>query len=116
MLAGTVAWSVPGLLSLWFLIGLGCALALTPATYLIRRIARPGDLQILFAAQLALTSACLMVAYSAAGWLGATAGLRATFAILGVVACGASVIAGMLWPAGQGPTAAPRTEAEEPPR
>lgn len=116
MLAGTVAWSVPGLLSLWFVIGFGCALALTPATYLIRRIARPGDLQNLFAAQLALSSACLMVAYSAAGWLGATAGLRPTFAILGVIACAASVIAGMLWPAGQGPIEAPPSEAEEPPR
>lgn len=118
MLAGTVAGTVPGLLTLWFLIGFGCALALTPATYLIRRIARPGDLQILFAAQLALTSACMMVAYSAAGWLGATVGLRATFAILGGLACAATVVAGFLWPAaGQGPSAAgPRSAAEEPPR
>lgn len=107
MLAGTMAGTVPGLLTLWFLIGFGCALALTPATYLIRRIARPGDLQILFAAQLALTSACLMVAYSAAGWLGATVGLRATFAILGGLACAATVVARLLWPAKpQGPGAA----------
>ena len=102
LLAGTVAGTVPGLLAIWFVIGLGCALALTPATYLIRRIARPHDLKILFAAQLSLTSACLLVAYSAAGWLGATAGLPATFAVLGLVACATSFIAGLLWPAGGG--------------
>jgi predicted MFS family arabinose efflux permease len=83
----------------WFLIGLGCALALTPATFLIRRIARPEDLQDLFGAQLATMSACLMVAYSAAGWLGATVGLPATFVILGVVAAATSAIAAKLWPA-----------------
>jgi hypothetical protein len=69
--------TLQGYAALWFLIGLGCALALTPASYLIRRIAPPQDLQYLFAAQLSLTSACLLVAYSAAGWLGATVGLPA---------------------------------------
>ena len=83
LLAGALIASLPGLFAVWFVIGLGCALALTPANFLIRRIARPEDLQDLFAAQLALTSGCLMVAYSAAGWLGATVGLPATFVILG---------------------------------
>lgn len=105
LLVGTVMTTMQGLLGVWFVIGLGCALALTPATYLIRRIARPGDLQVLFAAQLSLTSACLLVAYSAAGWLGATVGLPATFAILGLVAAAASAIAAVLWPSGGAPTA-----------
>ncbi len=99
------------LFAVWFLIGLGCALALTPANFLIRRIARPEDLQDLFAAQLALTSGCLMVAYSAAGWLGASVGLPATFVILGLVAAVTSAIAARLWPArpiARGEESAPR--------
>jgi predicted MFS family arabinose efflux permease len=95
----------------WFVTGLGCALALTPATFLIRQIARPEDLQDLFGAQLATMSACLMVAYSAAGWLGASVGMPATFAILGLVAAVASAIAARLWPArpiARGEESAPR--------
>lgn len=120
LLVGTFARTEPGLLILWFVIGLGCALALTPASYLIRRIGQRRDLQTLFAAQLSLSSGCLLIAYSAAGWLGATVGLPATFAILGVIACIASVIAGRLWPAGsgpvvgQGPIAGPPAAEEQP--
>ncbi len=99
LLVGIAVGTLPGLLFVWFVIGLGCALALTPATYLIRRIAGPGDLQVLFAAQLSLSSGCLLVAYSAAGWLGATAGLPAAFAVLGLVAAATSAVAGVLWPA-----------------
>jgi MFS family permease len=105
LFAGALVASLAGLFAVWFVIGLGCALALTPANFLIRRIARPGDLQDLFAAQLALTSGCLMVAYSAAGWLGATVGLPATFVILGLVAAVTSAVAAVLWPAGDAPTA-----------
>jgi hypothetical protein len=111
LLAGALIASLYGLFAVWFVIGLGCALALTPANYLIRRIARTADLQDLFAAQLALTSACLMVAYSAAGWLGASVGLPATFLTLGAVAAGASVIAAKLWPA----RASAREEGAAPP-
>jgi MFS family permease len=105
LLAGAMVTTLHGYAGLWFLIGLGCALALTPASYLIRRIARPQDLQYLFAAQLSLTSGCLLVAYSAAGWLGATVGLPATFVILGLVAAAASALAALLWPASGAPTA-----------
>jgi MFS family permease len=100
LLAGALVGTLSGLLAVWFVIGLGCALALTPASYLIRRIARPADLQDLFAAQLALTSACMMIAYSAAGWLGASLGMASTFLILGLVAAASSGIAARLWPAG----------------
>ena len=99
LFAGTLVSTQQGLLVTWFGIGLGSALALTPATYLIRRIAPPGDLQYLFAAQLSLTSASLLVAYSAAGWLDATAGMVWTFAILGAVALVSTLAAARLWPA-----------------
>lgn len=104
LFAGALVATVQGLMLIWFVIGLGCSLALTPATYLIRRIAGPADLQYLFAAQLSLTSACLLVAYSASGWLGATVGIPMTFVILGTVAATASLIAVMLWPSGGAPT------------
>jgi MFS family permease len=109
LLAGAMVATLQGLFGVWFLIGLGCALALTPASYLIRRIAPPQDLQYLFAAQLSLTSGCLLVAYSAAGWLGATVGLPATFITLGLIATAASVIAAAVWPARR----APRDHAAE---
>lgn len=99
LLAGTLANTLASLLAVWFVLGLGCTLALTPASYLIRRLARPADLQDLFAAQLALTNACMVVAYSAAGWLGAVAGMPATFLVLGLVAAVASLVAARLWPA-----------------
>jgi predicted MFS family arabinose efflux permease len=105
LLAGAMVTTLHGYAACGSLIGLGCALALTPASYLIRRIAPPQDLQYLFAAQLSLASGCLLVAYSAAGWLGATVGLPATFAILGLVAASASAIAAHLWPGGGAPTA-----------
>jgi MFS family permease len=104
MLAGALVSTWTGLLAIWLLIGLGCSLALTPATYLIRRISPPGDLQTLFAVQLSLNSACLLVGYAAAGWLGATLGMPATFVTLGAVAALASALAVRLWPPG---TAAP---------
>jgi MFS family permease len=103
LFAGAFLSTWTGLLAVWLLIGLGCSLALTPATYLIRRIAPPTDLQVLFAAQLSLSSACLLVGYSAAGWLGAGVGMPVTFAILGAAAGLASVIAAKLWSAGGTP-------------
>ncbi len=99
LFAGTLVSTQYGLLVTWFAIGLGCALALTPATFLIRRIAPPADLQYLFAAQLSLTSACLLVAYSAAGWLGALEGMIWAFATLGAVAAASTAVAARLWPA-----------------
>ncbi len=99
LVGGALIATLNGLFAVWFVIGLGCSLALTPASYLIRRVARPADLQDLFAAQLALTSACMVVAYSVAGWLGATAGMPVTFLVLGLVAAAASGIAAWLWPA-----------------
>jgi MFS family permease len=97
LLAGTVQTSLAGLLVLWTVLGLGVALALTPATYLIRRIAAPADLQTLFAAQMSIANGCLLVAYPLAGWLGATAGMVVTFAVLGLSASLATAAAVWLW-------------------
>ena len=98
LLAGMLTATLTGLFGLWLVIGVGCSLVMTPATFLIRRIAPPNDLQYLFAAQLSISSACLLVAYSAAGWLGATVGMVWAFAILGAVAAAATGAAVRLWP------------------
>lgn len=98
LLLGSLAGSLYAVVPLWLLLGLGVSLTLTPATFLIRRIARPEDLQTLFAAQFSLANACLLVAYPAAGWLGVAVGLRPTAALLGLVAAAATLVAVLLWP------------------
>lgn len=93
---------VPGLrllLPLWFAIGAGCALAQTPYGFLIRRtIAAPEEKPPLYAAQFALSHLCLLLAYPLAGRLGAAAGMRMTFAVLGTTAAVAGLAAQRLWP------------------
>lgn len=107
-----LATDYPALLLVWLVLGLGTSVALTPATFLIRRVARSRDTQLLFAAQLALANGFLLVAYSAAGWLGAMHGMTPTFIVLGVVATLGTVAAGKLWPPA---TSVSEDEAEAPP-
>lgn len=97
--AGLLQSTLTGLLALWFGLGLGVALALTPVTYLIRRLARPADLQVLMAAQMSIANGCLLLAYSVAGWLGAELGLGPTFAILAALCAAAVLVFTRLWPA-----------------
>ena len=87
------------LLPLWFALGLGYSLAQTPSGRLLRRSSQPEDRPALFAAQFALSHACWLITYPAAGWLGAKAGLPATFAMLGLIAAFAVLLALRLWPA-----------------
>jgi MFS family permease len=97
LILGTLQSELAGLLALWALIGFGVAWALTPVTYLIRRIAAPGDLQTLFAAQMSIANGCLLVAYSLAGWMGAALGMTWTFAAMGALAGLATWVAHRLW-------------------
>jgi len=90
------------LLALWLALGLGSALATTPAGSLLLQSAGPDDRQPLYAAQFALANGCLLITYPLAGWLGASAGLRVDFAVLGVMAVVAVVLAGRLWPRSAG--------------
>lgn len=87
------------LLPLWFALGLGYALVQTPTGRLLRRSSQPEDRPALFAAQFALSHACWLITYPAAGWLGAKAGLPFTFGALGLLAVGATLMASRLWPA-----------------
>jgi len=99
---GVVQTTPVGLLVLWAVLGLGVAWVLTPVTYMIRRLAAPADLQTLFAAQMSISNACLLVAYPLAGWLGASLGIPMTFLVLAVLAGLAAAVAFRLWPAAKG--------------
>lgn len=101
-LGALLAVALPGyalLLPLWFLIGLGYSLALTPSGRLLRRSAHAEDRPAVFAAQFALSHACWLLCYPLAGWLGAAAGLPAAALVLAVVAAGGAALAVRLWPA-----------------
>lgn len=88
------------LLPVWFALGLGYSLAQTPSGRLLRRSSHLEDRPALFAAQFALSHACWLITYPAAGWLGARVGLPVTFAALGLLAAVAMFVAMRLWPAG----------------
>lgn len=99
LLAGGVLPTRLGLLvALWFVMGMGYSLAQTPSGRLLRRSSGGEDRPALFAAQFALSHACWLLTYPLAGWLGATAGLDASFLTLGVVAAAAIALASRLWP------------------
>lgn len=88
------------LLGIWLLLGLGYSLTQTPSGRLLRRSAHPEDRPALFAAQFALSHACWLLAYPAAGWLGVGVGMPVTFALFAAVAAFAVLFAARLWPAG----------------
>jgi predicted MFS family arabinose efflux permease len=86
------------LLALWFVLGAGTSLVLTPAGRLLRQSCREEDRPALFSAQFSLSHACWLLAYPLAGWMGATVGITETFAVLGAVALGSTATAALLWP------------------
>jgi predicted MFS family arabinose efflux permease len=86
------------LLETWLVLGIGYSAAQTPTGRLLRRSASPEDRPALFAAQFALSHAAWLVTYPLAGLLGATAGMPATLAALGLVTLLATAAALLLWP------------------
>lgn len=102
MAAGTaVAALLPTflwLLPLWFVLGAGYSLALTPSGRLLRRSAHAEDRPAVFAAQFALSHACWLVTYPLAGWAGARLGLPVAALFLAAIA-GIGILAALrLWP------------------
>jgi len=64
------------LMPLWFVLGMGNGLVMTPSGRLLRRSAHAGDRPALFAAQFALSHACWLLTYKLAEWLGRGRGWR----------------------------------------
>ena len=87
------------LLAVWFVLGLGLSLVQTPIGRVLRDSCRPADQPALFSAQFALSHACWLLTYPLAGWLGAQAGLPATFAALAALVAVATAAAIRVWPA-----------------
>jgi MFS family permease len=85
------------LLAMWFFLGAGSSLVLTPAGRLLRQSAVEADRPALFAAQFSLSHACWLIAYPTAGWLGANVGLVESFTVLGITALVSTIIAATLW-------------------
>ena len=105
--AGAAISGYVAMLMLWFGLGSGYSLILTPAGRLVARAtAGSPDRQVLFAAQFALTQACWLVGYLTAGMAGATAGVAFTFLILAAMAAGGLLIGARVWPADSADTAA----------
>ncbi|MFI8291438.1 MFS transporter [Streptomyces sp. ms191] len=96
--AATGAWSWPGLLAAWFLVGAVGSAVLTPGGRLVRRSATGADLPAAFAAHFSLSHLCWLLTYPLAGLLTATAGPRVCAAVLAGVALAGSVAAVRLWP------------------
>lgn len=98
MAAGLLVREWEQMLLLWIVLGLGNGLVLTPTGRLLRRSAEAGDRPAMFAAQFALSHACWLLTYPLAGWLGATGGIAATFAVMALLAGFGVAAALALWP------------------
>ena len=88
----------PAFLMLWFIIGHGYSMTLTPSGRLLRRSAAAEDRPAVFAAQFSLSHACWLITYPLAGQLGARFGMPAAFAALAVVTVIGVALAWKLWP------------------
>ncbi|WP_421870043.1 MFS transporter [Pararhizobium sp.] len=99
LVAGMFTASYVGLILVWAVIGIGYSLVLTPSGRILRRSSSPEDRPALFAAQFALSHGCWLITYPLAGWLGATAGITATYIVLAVITALGAFAAGVLWPA-----------------
>ena len=86
------------LLVLWFDIGVGYSLTLTPASRALRRSASAEDRPGLFAAYFALSHACWLIAYPVAGLVSSIWGTNAAFLVLGVLSAIGSIATWLLWP------------------
>jgi MFS family permease len=100
-LGSFVAIGYAALAALWFLLGSGYSLTLTPVGRALRRSSSPEDRPALFAAQFALSHAWWLIAYPAAGLFGVWIGLSGTFAAMAVLALASCLAGWVLWSSDQ---------------
>jgi H+ antiporter protein len=93
-----VARSWNGLLAIWFVLGIGYSMSVTPSGRLLRRSANPEDRPALFAAQFALSHACWLIAYPLAGVIGDRLGLQNVALLLAALAASGTMMAIFFWP------------------
>lgn len=87
------------LLAMWFVLGIGYSLTLTPGGRVLRRSSRSEDRPALFAANFTLSHLCWLAAYPLAGFASAFADVRFAFLALAMMAGIATLLALVLWPA-----------------
>lgn len=102
LVAASLVGGFASLLAVWVAIGAGLSLVQTPAGRLIARSGdertRPG----LFAAQFSLSHLGWLLTYPLAGVVGTVIGLSATALLLAATAVLATILAAVVWPAGDG--------------
>jgi len=96
-LGGRFEW--PALLGVWFALGLGYSMTLTPSGRLLKRSANAQDRPAVFAAQFSLSHCCWLIAYPLAGQIGARFGMTTTFAVLAAMTVTGLLAAWKAWPA-----------------
>lgn len=99
LVAASVGPDWTGSLVLWALFGAASSAIGTPGGLVLRRSSDADGRPAVFAAQFALSHACWLVTYPAAGWLGATIGLGPTFVVMALAAAAGTLAALALWPA-----------------
>lgn len=110
----TIAATLPGFvlaMGVWLLLGAGTAAVMTPSGLLLRQSAHPADRPAVFSAQFALSHACWLLTYPAAGWLGASLGLSGAFLSLAAIALAGATISAVVWPRND-PSVIEHTHAE----
>lgn len=98
LFGGLLAPGYVTLLLLWFVLGAGASMVMTPTGRLLKQSCQAEERPALFAAQFSLSHACWMIAYPLAGRLGSAMGMMAAFAVLAAVALAATLVASRLWP------------------
>jgi Major Facilitator Superfamily len=97
------AW-LPGyfsMLALWVALGAASTSSRLPLEPLLRRISVSGDRQGIYAAYYFTSNTVLMLAYLAAGWVGAELGMASAFLGLGLFSATLVAVAIALWPKGE---------------
>ncbi|CPT81996.1 H+ Antiporter protein [Mycobacteroides abscessus] len=85
-------------LVIWWLIGSGMSLILTPVGRVLRRSSAPSDRPAIFAAQFSLSHLCWLLTYPIAGWGASLLGFTTTWSILAGIATADAIAAIFAWP------------------
>lgn len=98
LVSGALLPGYAKMLALWVGLGATSTLALLPVSTLIRRMSAPEERQGLYAVHYAINHTLLLVAYLAAGWVGAEAGLVGAFLGLGLLSVTLVAASAAIWP------------------
>ncbi|MGK2881081.1 MAG: MFS transporter [Mycobacterium sp.] len=90
------AWVLLG--GLWFVLGAGTSLIITPSARLLRQHSDDDTRTAVFTAQFSLSHACFFLTYPLAGQLGAIAGQPAAATVLAILAAASLFLAARTWP------------------